>query len=195
MDEEGVASISDQQVGVVWPAGRSDGLAVSVELEGNLNCLVEGSQKPTRVVRGHQKNITAVGISGSTFATGSYEGLVLACDLSTGHADKVEGAAHSNYVTETARTKSTSEAELYSVSWDDTLRSISVPNRIFIGQASELGSHPKGVSATTSVVLVLTSGAINVYQDGSIQSPLLVRYAPTAIAAYGLTVAIGETIS
>jgi WD40 repeat protein len=191
MGGEGVTSIPDQQVGVVWPAGRSDGLVVSVDLEGNLNYLVEGSSKPTRVVRGHQKNITAAGISGSTFATGSYEGRVLAWDLSSGLAEKVEGAAHSNYVAGIATSKSSSEAELYSVGWDDTLRSISVPNKIFTGQASELGSQPKGVAATSGVALFLTSDAINVYQDGSKQSSLSVKYAPTAIAAHGSTVAVG----
>jgi WD40 repeat protein len=191
MGEEGVASIPDQQVGVVWPAGRSDGLVVSVDLEGNLNYLVEGSQKPTRVVRGHQKNITAAGISGSTFATGSYEGRVLAWDLSTGLADKVEGAAHSNYVAGIVPTDASGEAELYSVGWDDTLRSISVPNKIFTGQASELGSQPKGVAATSGSVLVLSSDSIDVYQNGSKVTSAPVKYTPTAIAAHGSTIAVG----
>jgi WD40 repeat protein len=191
MGEEGVASIPDQQVGVVWPTGRSDGLVVSVDLEGNLNYLVQGSQKPTRVVRGHQKNITAAGISGSTLATGSYEGRVLAWDLSTGLADKVQGASHSNYVAGITTAESKVEAGLYSVGWDDTLRSISVPNKIFTGQASELGSQPKGIAATSGVVLILSSDSIAVYENGSKATALSVKYAPTAIAAHGSTVAVG----
>lgn len=191
MGEEGVASIPDQQVGVVWPAGRSDGLIVSVDLEGNLNYLIDGNPKPTQVVRGHQKNITAAGISGLTFATGSYEGRVLAWDLSTGLADKVEGATHSNYVAGITTSESKSEAELYSVGWDDTLRSISVPNKIFTGQASELGSQPKGIAATSDAVLILSSDSISVYQNGSKASSLTVKYSPTSIAAYGSTVAVG----
>jgi len=142
-------------------------------------------------VRGHQKNITAAGISGSTFATGSYEGRVLAWDLSTGLAHKVEGAAHSNYVAGIATAESASEAELYSVGWDDTLRSISVPNKIFTGQASELGSQPKGLAATSGLVLVLSSDSIAVYQDGTKATSLPTSYAPTAIAAHGSTVAVG----
>ncbi|KAF2819659.1 tricorn protease domain 2-containing protein [Ophiobolus disseminans] len=191
MGEEGVATIPHQQVGVVWPAGRSDGLVVSVDLEGNLNYLVDGNPTPTRVIRGHQKNITAAGISGSTFATGSYEGRVLAWDLSTGLADKVEGAAHSNYVAGITTAESKGEAGLYSVGWDDTLRSISVPNKIFTGQASELGFQPKGIAATSGAVLVLSSDSISVYQDGSKASSLSVKYAPTSIAAYSSTVAVG----
>lgn len=191
MGEEGVASVPDQQVGVVWPTGRSDGLIVSVDLEGNLNYLVHGDPKPTRVVRGHQKNITATGISGTTFATGSYEGRVLAWDISTGLADKVEGAAHSNYVAGIATADSDREAELYSVGWDDTLRSVSVPNKIFTGQAVELGSQPKGIAAASGAVLVLASDSIAVYQNGSKASSHSVKYAPTSIAAHGSTVAVG----
>ncbi|KAF2030085.1 WD40 repeat-like protein [Setomelanomma holmii] len=191
MGEEGVASVPDQQVGVVWPTGRSDGLIVSVDLEGNLNYLVDGNPKPTRVVRGHQKNITAAGISGTTFATGSYEGRVLAWAVTTGLADKVEGAAHSNYVAGITTAEGSREAELYSVGWDDTLRSISVPNKIFTGQATELGSQPKGIAATSGAVLVLASDSIAVYQNGAKASSLAVKYGPTAIAAHGSTVAVG----
>lgn len=192
MGDEGVASIPDQQVGVVWPAGRSDGLVISVDLEGNLNYLVDGNPRPTRVVRGHQKNITAAGISGSTFATGSYEGRVLAWDLSTGLADKVEGASHSNYVagiTTPADLQSTSE--LYSVGWDDTLRSISVPDRIFTGEASELKFQPKGIAATSDLVFVPSSDSIAVYSHGSLSNSISLKYSPTSIAAHGSTVAVG----
>jgi WD40 repeat protein len=191
MGEEGVASVPDQQVGVVWPTGRSDGLIISVDLEGNLNYLVDGNPKPTRVVRGHQKNITAAGISGSTFATGSYEGRVLAWDLSTGLADKVEGASHSNYVAGITSSDNQSEAELYSVGWDDTLRSISVPNKIFTGEAAELKFQPKGIAATSDIVLVPSSDSIGVYSKGAQVSSLPVKYAPTSIAAHGSTVAVG----
>jgi WD40 repeat protein len=191
MGEEGVVSVPDQQVGVVWPTGRSDGLIVSVDLEGNLNYLVDGNPKPTKVVRGHQKNVTSAGISGSTFVTGSYDGRVLAWDLSTGLADKVEGASHSNYVAGITASDSKSQAELHTVGWDDTLRSISVPDKIFTGEASELKFQPKGIAATSDVVLVPSSDSITVYSKGSKASSLAVKYAPTSIAAYGSTVAVG----
>ena len=191
MGEEGVVSIPDQQVGVVWPAGRSDGLIISVDLEGNLNYLVDGNSKPTKVIRGHQKNITSAGISSSTFATGSYDGRVLAWDVSTGLADKVEGGSHSNYVAGITTSGSKSKAELYTVGWDDTLRSISVPDKIFTGDASHLGFQPKGIAATGDVVLVPSADSVAVYSKGSKVSSLSVKYAPTSIAAYGSTVAIG----
>ncbi|KAF2711820.1 WD40 repeat-like protein [Pleomassaria siparia CBS 279.74] len=191
MGEGDITSIPDQQMGVVWPTGRSDGLVISVDLEGNLNYLVDGNPKPTRVVRGHQKNITAAGSSGSTLFTGSYEGRVLAWDFSTGLADKVEGDAHSNYVAGFTASDSKAEAEIFSIGWDDTLRSISVPNRIFTGSASSLNFQPKSIATTSNVVLVPGSDSIAVYSDGNKAGSFPVKYAPTSIAAHGSTVVVG----
>jgi WD repeat-containing protein 1 (actin-interacting protein 1) len=43
---EGNVSIPDHQVGVVWPAGRSDGMVVSLNLAGDLNYLVVSRHYP-----------------------------------------------------------------------------------------------------------------------------------------------------
>lgn len=191
MGEEGTPSIPDQQMGVVWPSGRSDGLVISVDLEGNLNYFNEGTEKPTKVVRGHQKNITAAGISGSTFFTGSYDGRVLAWDTASGIADKVEGDSHSNYVAGFTTSDSSAESEVFSVGWDDTLRSISVPNKIFTGTATGLSFQPKGITTTSGTVLVPSSDSISVYKNGEKAGSLAVKYTPTAVAASGSTVAVG----
>ncbi|PVI02208.1 WD40 repeat-like protein [Periconia macrospinosa] len=191
MGDEGVPSIPDQQVGVVWPTGRSDGLIISVDLEGNLNYLVDGNPKPTRVVHGHQKNITAAGISGSTLFTGSYEGRVLAWDIDSGVAEKVEGENHSNYVAGIAASNPKSDAEVFTVGWDDTLRSVSVPSKIFTGTAAQLKFQPKGVASTSDVVLVASSDSITVYSKGKQTSAFSVKYVPTCIAAHGTNVAVG----
>ena len=193
MGEEGVVSIPDQQMGVVWPAGRSDELVISVDLEGNLNYLVPGTQRPTKVVRGHQKNITAAGISGSTFFTGSYEGRVCAWDVSTGLAEKVEGESHSNYVAGFATSSARAESEVFSVGWDDTLRSISVPQRIFTGNQQKLGFQPKGLAvAGSGAVLVASADEVSVFVDGEKKGGMTgVKYGITSIAASGSMVAVG----
>ncbi|TKA71373.1 hypothetical protein B0A49_03917 [Cryomyces minteri] len=195
MGEEGVISIPHQQMGVVWPHGRSDGLVISIDLEGNLNYLKEGESKPVKIVRGHQKNVTAAGLSGNMLWTGSYEGRVCAWDVSTGTAEKVDGESHSNYVAGFASSPGEGAGRMYSVGWDDTLRSIDASAKTFIGSSTKTDGQPKGVavaSAAGARVLVATSNSIEIYQDGSKVGELATKYAPTAITAMADKVAVGS---
>ncbi|KAI4843947.1 tricorn protease domain 2-containing protein, partial [Aureobasidium sp. EXF-8845] len=195
MGEEGVVSIAHQQVGVTWPSGRSDGLVISVDLEGNLNYLQEGNDKPVRVVHGHQKAITAAGYTPGekTLWTGSYDGRVRAWDLSTAEAKSVDGESPKNYVS--AFASSQSDGRIYSVSWDDTLRTVDASTHSFTGSSSKTDGQPKSVavasSGSKSVTLVATSSAITLYNDGEQVGSLPVSFTPTSIAAKGDIVAVG----
>ena len=138
-------SVPDHQVGVVWPAGRSDGLIMSLNLAGDLNYLVEGTSQPTKVVQGHNKAISALGSAttekGQTFWTGSYEGRVCSWNYETGLGSVVEGASHTNQLTAFNATSD----RTYSVAWDDTLRISDHSSNIFIGEATKLTGQPKGM--------------------------------------------------
>jgi WD40 repeat protein len=187
MGDEGVVSIPDQQMGVTWPAGRSDGLVISVDLEGNLNYLVEGSTKPSKVIQGHQKNITAATISEKTLYTGSYEGRVCAWDLATGEADKVDGDSHTNYVSGIAADPKSDR--LYSVGWDDTLRCISA--KTFVGNAAAVGGQPKGVTVANGTNYTVTSESIGIFKDGAQAGSITVK-GGTSIAAHNNLLAVGH---
>jgi WD40 repeat protein len=195
MGEEGSVSIANQQVGVTWPSGRSDGLVISVDLDGNLNYLQEGNDKPVRVVHGHQKAITAAGYTPGekTLWTGSYDGRVRAWDLSTAVAKSVGGESPKNYVS--AFASSQSDGRIYSVSWDDTLRTIDASTHSFTGSSSKTDGQPKSVavasSGSKSVTLVATNSAITLYSDGEQVGSLPVSFTPTSIAAKGDIVAVG----
>lgn len=196
MGEEGVVGIKNQQVGVTWPAGRSDGLVISVDLEGNLNYLQEASAKPIKVVRGHQKAITAAGFTedSKTLWTGSYDGRIYAWDTANGSAEKVDGETHSNYVNGFAAAPS--EGRIYSVGWDDTLRTIDTSTRSFTGISSKIDGQPKGIAVSTSssnkaVTLVATSSGITIYSDGQASSTHPIPSTPTSIAASGNIIAVG----
>ncbi|KAF2436213.1 WD repeat-containing protein 2 [Tothia fuscella] len=186
MGEEGVVSIQDQQTGVTWPAGRSDGLVISVDLEGNLNYLVEGKPQPTKVIQGHQKNITAAAISDKTLYTGSYEGRVCAWDLATGEADRVDGESHTNYVSGLAADGKSDR--VYSVGWDDTLRCISA--KAFVGVAA-VGGQPKAVTVANATTYTITPESIGIFKDDNQIGSVPVKGA-TSIAAYNTTLAIGH---
>lgn len=190
--EEGAVSIMDHQVGVVWPAGRNDGMVVSLNLAGDLNYLVQGTQKPTRVVQGHNKSITALGSSSDgknqTFWTGSFDGRVCAWDVDSGIGAAVEGQSHSNQVT----SFQTTSGRAYSVGWDDTLRIADTSVKTFLGEAPKLSAQPKGLAVSEDRTFVATASGVDLFTkdkfDGTLPIP---KFTPTSIAATGSIVAVG----
>jgi WD repeat-containing protein 1 (actin-interacting protein 1) len=190
--EEGTVSILDHQVGVVWPAGRSDGIIVSLNLAGDLNYLAEGSQTPTKVVQGHNKSITALGSSNNgkyqTFWTGSFDGRVCAWDVASGVGSVVEGQSHSNQVTGFQATSS----RAYSVGWDDTLRIADVTAKTFLGETPKLSAQPKGLALSGDRAFVATASGVDIFSKDSFEGTLPIPgFTPTAIAAAGSLVAVG----
>ncbi|KAF4636320.1 hypothetical protein G7Y89_g1758 [Cudoniella acicularis] len=191
--EEGSVSIPDHQVGVVWPAGRSDGMVVSLNLAGDLNYLVEGYQQPTKVVQGHNRSITALGSSedskAQTFWTGSFEGRVCSWDSHTGLGKAIEGQTHSNQVTAFQTTPS----RAYSVGWDDTLRIADASNNTFLGETSKLSGQPKGIASAEGRVFVATTSGIDIFSKDTLVGNFPAKnFTPTAIAASGPFVAVGD---
>ncbi|EEH38076.2 actin-interacting protein [Paracoccidioides lutzii Pb01] len=164
-------SVSDQQVGVVWPNGRSDGLIISLSLTGDLNYLVEGNEKLTRIVQSQQKEITAfarydVGDK-QTLWTGGIDGKVYNWDLTQGSAERVDGQGHPNYITGLAATKE-GNGHIYSVGWDDTIRAVDASSNTYNGSATKLASQPKNVvTAGDNIVLVAKENGIVIFKDGS----------------------------
>ncbi|KAG5289389.1 stress protein p66 [Histoplasma ohiense] len=196
MGEEGSVSIPDQQVGVVWPAGRSDGLIISLALSGNLNYLTEGSERPTRVIQGHQKSITSMARfdigNKETLWTGSVDGRLYSCDITQGCEERVDGEGHPNYVNGLAAT-SEGNGRIYSVGWDDTIRSVDVTTNTYTGSATKLASQPKNAAAAANnIVLVANSDGVEIFKDGAKIGNFSCE--PTSlnvIAAHGTTAAIG----
>ncbi|KAI9808725.1 MAG: hypothetical protein M1825_003877 [Sarcosagium campestre] len=204
LGEEGVVSVPHHQVGVVWPAGRSDGLVISLGLDGDLNYLVEGQATPTKVIQGHQRSITAEAISCAgpskgpqTLWTGSYEGRVCAWDIATGLGERVDGTGHKNQVAGFAADPE-APTRVYSAGWDDTLRSIDAKVKTFTGSTAETGGQPRGVASLGGERIVLaTTKGIEIWDGGSKkEAQLKTEYDATAIAATsqgGGIVAVGSS--
>lgn len=195
LGEEGTMDPQNQQVGVVWPPGRGDGLIISLSLSGDLNYLVEGTSRPRQVLQGHQKNITSLTQFKSdegteTLWSGSFEGRVCSWDVSTGTAEQIDGENHSGYISGLTTTRK-GKGRIYSVGWDDTLRSIDTIARTYTGSATKLSSQPKGVAAATATVLVANSEGVDIYQDGKKTGDFSVPVGVTAVAAHGSITAIG----
>ena len=189
---EGNVSVPDQQVGVVWPVGRSDGTVISLNLAGDLNYLVEGNQKPTRIVQGHNKSITALATGNNgksqTFWTGSFEGRVCSWDSDSGIGSRVEGSSHTNQVTAFTATPS----RVYSVAWDDTLRIADTAGNTFIGEALKLTAQPKSIASADGMLFVATASGIDIFSKDILVGTLPTKdFTPTAISAHGSLVAVG----
>lgn len=189
---QGSVSVPDQQVGVVWPHGRSDGLVISLNLAGDLNYLVEGSEKPTKIVQGHNKSIMSLATTssgkGDNLLTGSFDGRVCSWDLSTGVGAAVDGQTHTNQVTQFAA----ASGRAYSVGWDDTLRIIDESAHTFAGSSSKLSGQPKGVASSKGRIIVALNNGIAVYHpnDDRLEN-IATTFTPTSIAASGEYVAVG----
>lgn len=191
--DEGVVSIPDHQVGVAWPHGRSDGLILSLNLEGDLNYLVEGQQSSTRVIQGHNKAITACGVAAdtkaSTFWTGSYDGRVCMWNTGDGLATRVDGSGHSNQLAGFENIA----GRTYSAAWDDTLRIADVDTKMYIGEAQKLSAQPKSLASSEGRVFVATAIGVEVFQHDKLLNKLDIKdVSPTCIAAYGNIVAVGD---
>jgi len=190
MGEEAAVSIPDHQVGVVWPAGRSDGLIISLNLAGDLNYLHEGTPNRQRVVQGHQKNITAIDIApdAQTLWTGSSEGRICIWDTATGTASTPDGSPHTNYIASIAA--SPSPAAIYSVGWDDTLRSASPLAKTFTGVSAKTDGQPKSVAVVGAHAVVATHKGIEIFHSGKPIHCLPTKFSPLALAATGGVLAV-----
>ncbi|ETN39097.1 uncharacterized protein HMPREF1541_05319 [Cyphellophora europaea CBS 101466] len=191
--------VSNQQVGVVWP-NRSDGLVVSLSLSGELLYLNEGSTTPSKILSGHQKNVTALTSSSEgakpTLWTGSAEGRVCSWDTATGSAESIEGDGHTNIISGLAATSSGAHPQIYSVGWDDTLRTVDANAKTFTGQSTKLSSQPKALTCTSdSLVVVAQLESVIVYRDGEEDGELPLKSSPSALGAHSSTVAIGASDS
>ncbi|KAH6655495.1 WD40-repeat-containing domain protein [Truncatella angustata] len=188
---EGV-SVPDQQVGVVWPHGRTDGLIISLNLNGDLTYLYEGKSEPGKVVQGHNKSITAMSADssgkGTQLLTGSFEGRVLNWDVSSGFGTVVDGQCHTNQVSQIA----SSSGKGYTVGWDDTLRIVDESANTFAGETLTLSGQPKGVASSEGRTYVATASGVEVYVKDSLASKLDISDAQaTSISAHGSLVAVG----
>ena len=192
MGEEGSISVPDHQVGVVWPTGRSDGLILSLNLAGDLNYLAEGTQSPQKVVQGHQKNITSIGVSGNesagqTLWTGSSDGRVCGWDTARGTGEAIDGETHTNYVSGIAA----SSERVYSVGWDDCLRYLDTSARTFTGGSTKTDGQPKGVAFFSGHAIVASHKGLEIFKDGLKMKDLKTKYSPTAVSAEGTNLAVG----
>ena len=193
MGDNNAISVPHQQVGVVWPGGRTDGLVVSLSMSGDLNYLVPGTRDPTKVVQGHQKNILSVARTKSTeketLWTASSDGRVCSWDVSDGSAAAIEGDGHTAYVPSIAAAANGSS--VYSIGWDDTLRSADIHAKRYVGNPTKLSSQPSCMAAGDDAILVGNVDGVEMFRQNTKIGNFKPSFSVSAIAAAGSVAAIG----
>lgn len=184
--------LGSQQFGVVYANGRSDGLIISINKEGDLLYLYPGSTGARKVVQGHNKSVTAMSPAsdgnGQTLFTGSFDGRVCKWDVASGTSSTVGGEGHTNQVSQIIG----GSGQTYSVGWDDKLRTIDEASGTYSASPASLSSQPQGVAVSGGRAFVATIDGVDVYEAGKLVSENRIGYTPGAIAAHGSIVATGN---
>ncbi|KAM6503376.1 WD40-repeat-containing domain protein [Amanita muscaria] len=181
-------SIGNQQVGIVW---TEENEIASLSVNGNLNVFdPRSSGKLIRTLVAPQKTITAaVPVSSDTFIGGCADGRVFSFDNI--QSSYVQGQGHTNYVA--AMATSPKSGTVYSVGYDDHIREIESHGSSFSQAATALNSQPKSVAvAGDDTVFVVEQNGIEAFRSNQKVHEEKTSYSPTAIAAFGNLVAVGD---
>jgi len=179
-------ALEDQQLGCLWQGNT----LLSVNLNGDISYLQEGTERPVKVVMGHSKPIEALAYNASsdTFYTADRDGRILGTSRSDASSKAFTGVPHKTKVIALA----VSDNVLYSVSLDDTLRSTPLSTHAYAAGLA-LGSQPVAVCAGKGWAFVACRDTILSVRDGQIAARHPVSWGPLSIAvnSNGSQVAVG----
>ena len=169
----------DQQVGCLCQGNYY----LSVSLSGFINYLdINNPNKPLRVVKGHNKTITALSVNvnsaDNVLYTGSTDGSICFWNTNTGLQDRIEGHGHTNQVADMKM----DEKNLYTCGLDDMLKTIDMSENVFRNEV-KLDSQPRGVAILNSknLIIVACYTDVTVFVNGSKKYGLPVDYDPSCI--------------
>ena len=180
------SDLLDQQVSCLWQGKH----LLSVSLSGFINYLdVNNPSKPLRVVKGHNKSITAMAIqqqpgssSSSFIFTGSHDGCVTRWDSETGDNERCAGPTHANQVAGMVLDQS----KLYSCGLDDVVRISSLATSECLCSV-KMDSQPRDVALVKERSILIVAGFADISiisTSGSKVSRLSVKFEPTCVDAH-----------
>lgn len=176
--------LEHQQLGCLW---QGEDL-LSVGLSGDIYYLdINNPNQPKRVLRGHNKNVTALTFDATTghLYSGSYDSLIIKWDVATGNTEPMVGKGHTNQINRLL----VQGKNLVSCSMDDSVRITPLGSRQY-GEAIALDSNPVDIAVghkNLSLVIAVVTDTIVVIQDGKIVNRHKVDYQPNAVA-----IAVGD---
>jgi len=167
-------------LGCLWQGNT----LVAIALSGDVYYLDPNSpDKPSRVVRGHNKLITSLGYDAANkhLYSASYDGLVVRWDINTGATEGLTGKGHSNQI----NSVHIQGNNLVTCAMDDTVRFTPLSTRHYSDSAVKLDSTPTDVAVgkkDTKLVVAAIADALVVIKDGHVVNKVQVKYQPLTLA-------------
>lgn len=180
---------SDPQIGDMQMSAILNGSKiVSLSLNGNINIFSSVESSFSNVIESHQVAITAMYLdrSTSTLFTGSFDGVVISHNLTSGKSQKVKGSdkrhiaggAHSGKVVALG----TINGDLISLGWDDAARFASVSTLAYYDDLP-LGIQPVAMAISNTLTALATTNEIILLNGHSkVGSMTNLGYSPLSIA-------------
>uniref|UniRef100_A0A1A9WBM8 Actin-interacting protein 1 n=1 Tax=Glossina brevipalpis TaxID=37001 RepID=A0A1A9WBM8_9MUSC len=174
------SNVDDQQVSCLWQGEH----LLTVSLSGHITYLnVNDASKPLRVVKGHNKPITVLGLSDdrSTIYTGSHDGIVISWNSGNGVNDRVAGTGHGNQMNGIAAWGDF----VYTCGIDDSLRQFSVESNAYTDYVVKLNCQPRGLSIfrNENTIALACVKELTLVQDQKKLFSLPIKYEATSISA------------
>ncbi|XP_017036573.1 actin-interacting protein 1 [Drosophila kikkawai] len=173
------ATVDDQQVSCLWQGEH----LITVSLSGVITYLnVEDPSKPLRVVKGHNKPITVLGLSDdrSTIYTGSHDGVVTNWNSGNGTNDRITGTGHGNQINGIAAWGDF----VYTCGIDDSLRQFSVEGNAYTDYVVKLNCQPRGLAILRSenIIALACIKELTLVQDQKKIFSLPIKFEASSIA-------------
>lgn len=173
-------TVDDQQVSCLWMGEH----LLTVSLSGNISYLdVNNPEKPLRVIKGHNKPITVLGLSDdrSTIYTGSHDGVVTNWNSGSGANDRIGGTGHGNQINGIAAW----DEFIYTCGIDDSLRKISVEGNAYTDFVVKLNCQPKALTIfrNENIIAIACVKEITLVKDNAKVLSLPIKYEASSISA------------
>merc|ERR1712240_735055 len=175
--------------GSMWASGGFDGKIflydgkdseLKGELSGYINYLdPEKPASPKRVIKGHNKPITSMGLSTDrrTIYTAASDGTVISWDSESGRNDRIGGKGHGVKVSGMV-----GGSQIQTIGYDDTIRTIDAGTGEYSGVAVSLSAQPKAIDTKNDMTFVCTMKGIMIMKAGSVLEEINVEYEPSCCA-------------
>jgi len=179
--------VEHQQLGGLWAGDY----LLSVAMSGNINYLDPNSSTITRTLKGHQKSIETMEVSGNKIVTASFEGRTTYWDSESGDAEYFTGAGHKNKVIDMKISNDT----LISADIEHKVLRTSLLSSVMGDDASTLPSAISHIAAhaDTGLEVYTCEKEILLFKNGAQISSKPVSYEPRgcAIAPSGTVLVVG----